>query len=125
MAVLDLFDFYSRCLVPLTPAPIVSRVLELVMSGGETTDDVAQVLSLDSELQHWVRLTVQRLGFERRGTKLVQAIILLGQNRIRDLIVGRSIERIFVPHEQSVLGKLFAEREKAKVEATAKAPPKE
>ena len=99
----DIFDFYRRCLVPLTPNPSVTKLLEALMAGGETTEDFAGILALDSELQHWVRLTVQRLGFAKRAAKLNQTITLLGQNHIRDLIIGRSIERSFIPRESTLL----------------------
>jgi len=111
---IDLFAFYSKCLVPLTPAPAVTRMLQAVMSGGETTEDFSSVLGLDSELQHWIRLTVQRLGFDRRVTKLDQMVTLLGQNRVRDLIIGRNIERAFVSPADTVLGKMKAKADKDK-----------
>ncbi len=111
---IDIADFYQKVLIPLQPAPEVSKILQLVMGGGETTDDFGQILALDAELQHWVRLTVQRLGFEKRVGKLGQAVVLLGQNRIRDLILGRHIERKFVPVDQTVLAKTLAEMQKAK-----------
>lgn len=120
---IDLFEFYSKCLVPVTPSPAVTRILEALMTGGETTEDFSQVLALDSELQHWIRLTVQRLGFDRRVTKLDQMVTLLGQNRVRDLIIGRNIERAFVKPADTVLGKMHAKMEKDKSEAAKKAPP--
>jgi HD-like signal output (HDOD) protein len=120
---IDMFDFYSKCLVPLTPPTSVNKILQVVMIGGETTEDFAQVLSVDTELQHWVRLTVQRLGFDKRAARVAQMIILLGQNRIRDLIIGRSIERNFVKNSDTLLAKLLAEREKTKAKEGA-APPK-
>jgi len=127
---LDIYDFYHRCLLPMTPHPAVIRIMELVMSGGETTDDFAQVLAKDSELQHWVRLTVQRLGFDKRSNKLDQMVTLLGQNRIRDLIIGRSIERSFVPADQTIYGKLLAQKAKENAQkqdaaAASKEAPKE
>lgn len=106
---MDLFDFYQKCLVPLTPHPAVCRIIEFVMAGGETTDDFAQILAVDAELQHWVRLTIQRLGFDKRNQKLDQMITLLGQNRVRNLIIGRNIERKFVKEQDSLLGKLAAQ----------------
>jgi HD-like signal output (HDOD) protein len=109
---IDLFVFYSKCLVPLTPSPAVSKILNVVMTGGETTDDFSQVLALDSELGHWIRLTVQRLGFDRRVTRLDQMVALLGQNRVRDLIIGRNIERAFLKPEQTILGKMMTKMEK-------------
>jgi HD-like signal output (HDOD) protein len=123
---LDILKFYEQVLVPLTPAPTVAKILEVTMSGAETTDDIANVLAKDTELQHWVRLTVQRLGFEKHSSKLLQATILLGQNRIRDLILGRAIERAFIPQDETILGKMMAEKAKAaSKEPAKKAEPKE
>jgi HD-like signal output (HDOD) protein len=120
---IDIADFYQKVLMPLSPAPEVSKILNLVMGGGETTEDFAQVLALDAELQQWVRLTVQRLGFEKRVGKLSQAVILLGQNRIRDLILGRHIERRFVPSDKTVLAKTIEDIKKAKEKEKSKNSP--
>ena len=120
---LDIFKFYEKCLIPLTPSAAVTKILQVVMTGGETTEDFAQILAMDAELQHWIRLTVQRLGFEKRASKLAQAIILLGQNRVRDLIIGRHIERSFVKPGDTLLAKLTAERDKARA-GKEPAPPK-
>ena len=114
MQEIDIGRFYEKVLQPLTPSPEVVKLIQLVMLGGETTEDFAQILSRDSELQHWVRITVQRLGFDKRVSKLGQAIILLGQNRIRDLIIGRQIERKFIKPGDTLLDKLKAEAAKAK-----------
>lgn len=113
---LNVFDFYLKCLLPLTPHPSVARILELVTGGGETTEDFSKIVALDSELQHWIRLTVSRLGFEKRINRIDQMVMMLGQNRIRDLIIGRHIERAFVPADQTLLTelKLKAEKEKEK-----------
>jgi HD-like signal output (HDOD) protein len=116
----DIVRFYEKCLVPMTPDPIISKALHLVMSGGETSEDFAKLLAMDTELQHWVRLTVQRLGFDKHASKLLQAIILLGQNRIRDLMIGRHLERTYYSTEESLLGKLLKEREMAKEESKNK-----
>jgi HD-like signal output (HDOD) protein len=122
MSEIDLFKFYTDVLVPVTPVTPVNRILEIVMQGGETNDDFAKLLALDSELQHWVRLTVQRLGFEKQASHLEQAITLLGQNRIRDLLIGRHIERAFVKPENTVMGKILAEQKKIAQEAALKNP---
>jgi HD-like signal output (HDOD) protein len=116
---LDVFKLYQDILIPLTPHPSVSKLLEAVMSGGESTDDVASIVALDPELQHWIRLTVQRLGFERQASKINQAVILLGQNRIRDFVIGRHIERKFISPENTIMGKLAAESAKSKKDAPA------
>lgn len=121
---LNVFDFYSRCLLPLTPQPSVSRILELVTIGGETTDDFAKVVALDSEVQHWIRLTVSRLGFDRRISKIDQMITMLGQNRIRDLIIGRHIERTFISGDKTLLGEMKAKQDKEKETKKEPAKPK-
>src|SRR5436190_634292 len=99
---MDLFDFYARLLLPLTPAPAVTKLLQLLMDGGETTDEIAKVVATDPELLHWLRLTVQRLGMEERAQRTQQIIVLLGQNRIRNLVIGRHIERAFVPEGKTL-----------------------
>ncbi len=111
---LNVFDFYYRCLSPLAPPQIVSDLLSQIMAGGETTEDIGKVLGQDPELTQWVRLTVQRTGFGSRAKTLGQLVTTMGQSRIRDLIVGRSIERRFVAASQSILGEMLA---KAKEEA--------
>ena len=116
---LQIFDLYERVLIPLTPPPAVVRIMELVMQGGETTEDFAKVLARDSELQYWIRLTVQRLGFDKRVSKLDQMITLLGQNRIRDLLIGRDIERRYVLPAETLRAKLLAQKEKASESGTA------
>ena len=75
---LDIFKFYKKCSIPLTPAPAASKLLHVVIRGGETKEDFTQLLAMDAELQHWIRLTVQRFGFDKRASELAQAIILLG-----------------------------------------------
>jgi HD-like signal output (HDOD) protein len=105
---LNLFDFYANCLIPLAPHSAVARILELVTSGGETTDDFTRVIARDTEVQHWIRLTVQRLGFDKRITRIDQMITLLGQDRIRDVIIGRHIERTYVAEDKTLLGELKA-----------------
>lgn len=108
---IDLFDFYKRCLLPLTPHPAVTKILKYVMSGGETTDDFAEVLHFDPELQHWARVTVQRMG--KGATKIEQVITLLGQDRIRDMVLGRYIERAFVKAEKSLVAQAASEAKSA------------
>jgi len=122
MSEIDLYKFYTDVLVPVTPVTPVNRILEIVMQGGETNEDFAKLLALDSELQHWVRLTVQRLGFEKQASHLDQAITLLGQNRIRDLLIGRHIERAFVKTENTVMGKILAEQKRIAKEFAEKSP---
>ncbi|MBS1985512.1 MAG: HDOD domain-containing protein [Bdellovibrionales bacterium] len=127
---LDVFAFYSRCLLPLTPHPSVNRILELVTGGGETTEDFGKIVALDAEVQHWIRLTVQRLGFDRRVQRIDQMVTLLGQNRVRDVIIGRHIERSFLLPENTLMGELHAklakDKDKDKKDAKkAKAEPAE
>jgi hypothetical protein len=115
---IDMITFYEKCLLPLTPHPAVSKILELTMVGGETTEDISKVVALDPELDHWIRLTVQRLGFDRlKG--LTQMITLLGQNRIRDMLIGRHIERTFIVPSDQIVAKL----KNAKKPDAAKNPP--
>ncbi|NCN26492.1 HDOD domain-containing protein [bacterium] len=97
---IDLFDFYKRCLIPLTPHPAVTKILNYIMAGGETTEDYAEVLQLDHELQRWARLTVQRRG--RKTKNLEQIVLILGQDRVRNMLIGRAIERAFVPAGESL-----------------------
>ncbi len=107
----------------MTPHAAVTRILQVVMAGGETNDDFSQILAHDAELQHWVRLTVHRLGFGRRIDKINEMVTLLGQNRVRDLIIGRHIERTFVPEPESVLAQLKARMEKEQRDRANKKPP--
>ncbi len=120
---LDMYDYYHRILIPLTPPAAVCKIMELIMSGGETTHDFSNVIARDTELQHWIRVTVQRMGFDKRAQKIDQMITLLGQDRIRDVIIGRSIERAFIKEEETLLGKLKAQaaKEAEKKEGSPKA----
>jgi hypothetical protein len=108
---IDLFDFYKRCLLPLTPHPAVTKILKYVMTGGETTNDFVEILHFDPEIQHWARVTVQRLG--KGANRLEQIITLLGQDRIRDMVIGRYIERAFVKPENSLVSKAKSESKPA------------
>jgi hypothetical protein len=123
---LNAFDFYARCLIRVTPDPSVHKILAVVTSGGETTEDFVQAVAQDVEVQHWLRITVTRLGFDKRISRLEQMITLIGQNRIRDLLLGRRIERAFVPPEQTIMHQLKnkAQKEQAEKAKAAPAPPK-
>lgn len=121
---LDVFKFYRDCLLPLTPPPVMNKVLNHIIIGGETTDDFAQILMRDQELQYWVRLTVQRMGYEKRLKNLSQIVALMGQDRIRDLIIGRHIERKFFTPEESILGLLLKKKEEDLAKAVKDKNPK-
>lgn len=99
---LDVLEFYSRTLLPLTMSSPILNLLMIISEGGEKTGDISQILMADVELHHWVRLTVQRMGFGARAKTLEQRVHLIGQDRIRDLIVARDIERKFVPKDKTL-----------------------
>lgn len=120
----DFYKFYSDVLIKVTPTPAVAKIMQIVMAGGETNDAFANLLANDAEIQHWVRLTVQRLGFEKQASKLEQAITLLGQSRIRDLLLGRHIERAFVKDDATILAKLLANPGGAAASIPGQEPPK-
>ena len=118
---LDIYRFYQRCLIPLTPAPAVTQILGHYLFGAETTDDFSKVIALDNEIQHWIRITVTRLGFHK-AKNLNQMVELLGQNRIRDVIIGRHLERQFVSADKSLLSASLGEKGQ---KAEAPPPPAE
>jgi len=113
---------YRDFLVPLTPSKEVSDVLGVVMLGGETTQDFADLISNDKELNEWIDITVQRSGRGARVTSLEYKVSMLGLNRVRNMIIGRNIERAVIPEIQSVLSLLLDERNKNKAKAKPSAP---
>ena len=117
---IDLFRFYEKVLVPLTPNPAVTRLLQLIVGGGETNEDFAQIISKDHELQLWVRTTCQRLGLLKRELKIDQMIGLLGQDRIRNFVIGRTIERAYVLEDQTLLAQIRKDDQANKSKAPAK-----
>jgi hypothetical protein len=119
---IELLDFYDKYLVPLTPEPKIQKLLSLLLSGAETTQAYSEILSQDPELFLWARLGAERMG--RLGSKNTRADSLVsihGQNRIRNLIIGRTLERKFIPEEDTLLGLL---KHKGN-DSTPKAPSKE
>lgn len=94
---------YSDYLLPLTPDEEVQGMLSLIMSGGETTADIAEILERDEEIRSWILLTLKRLGRASRDSNLEYTVSILGLNRVRNLILGRNLERALIPPEKSVL----------------------
>lgn len=94
---------YSDYLLLLTPNEEVQGMLSLIMSGGETTADIAEIVERDKEIRSWVLLTLKRLGRASRDSNLEYTVSILGLNRIRNLIVGRNLERALVGPENYVL----------------------
>lgn len=124
---LKLLDFYRDLMVPLTPGKEVSRILQTLMSGGETSHEYARVISSDIELQKWLRINASRIVLARRQQTVDHLISLLGVNRVRNMIIGRNIERGLVPPEKTLSAPLeeaykakLAEQEAAKAAAAAK-----
>lgn len=97
---------YGDYLLPMTPSEDVKGLLTLIMSGGETTADIAEILERDDEIRDWILLTLKRLGRASRDNNLDYTVSILGLNRVRNLIVGRNIERALVPEAEHVLNQL-------------------
>lgn len=120
---LNILNLYRDFLLPLTPSQEVSDILKVVMLGGETTHDFGEIIRRDPELKDWIEITVQRGGRVRANAGLDYAVSMLGINRVRNMIVGRSIERATIPPDKTLLALLLAEREKAQAKnKPAKAP---
>jgi len=96
----------------MTPEPAVAGILSVIMSGGETTQDMADVVARDPEISEWLKLTLSRMGRSGKNQSLEYMVSILGMNRVRNLVIGRHVERSLVSEENSVLGKLIAERSK-------------
>jgi hypothetical protein len=112
---IEVLDFYQKYLVPLTPEPDVQRLLGILLSGGETTHAYSEILARDQELFLWSKLAAERMGRGGKNLKPETLIPVHGQNRIRNLIIGRALERRFIPQEETLLGlsKLKAQGDKA------------
>lgn len=115
---LNVFEYYCKCLVPITPSAAVNKLVELIMHGAETSDDITRLVTLDQEILHWMRLTVQRLGMDKRAQKADQMVLLLGVNRVRDLIIGRHIERALANESETLLSEALAQANKEKKKDT-------
>jgi hypothetical protein len=109
---MNLLDLYRDFLLPMTPSKEISDLLSTVMSGGETTQDFANLIDSDPELKDWIDTTAQRIGRSSRSPSTEYKVSILGLNRVRNMIVGRHIERALVPEEQTQLALLLKEREK-------------
>ena len=109
---INVLELYRKYIVPMTPGKDVSDVLSVVMSGGETTQDLADVIAKDPELSEWLQITLKRMGRGGKNQSLEYIVSILGMNRIRNLIVGRHVERSLVAEEKTVLGYLLSERSK-------------
>ncbi len=110
---INVLELYRKFLVPMTPGPAVSTILNVVMSGGETTQDMAEVIARDPELAEWLRISLKRMGRGGKNQSLEYIVSIMGMNRVRNLIIGRHVERSLVAQENTIMGKLLAEREKA------------
>jgi HD-like signal output (HDOD) protein len=120
---LNILNMYRELLLPLTPSKEVADVLSVVMQGGETTQDIANLIARDAELKDWIDITVQRSGRGvRAGSSLEYKVSLLGLNRVRDMIVGRNIERALIPEDKTILALMLEERNKAKAKNKAGSP---
>lgn len=120
---LNILNMYRELLLPLTPSKEVSDVLSVVMQGGETTQDIANLIARDAELKDWINITVQRSGRGvRADSSLEYKVSLLGLNRVRNMIVGRNIERALIPEDKTILALMLEERNKAKAKDKAGSP---
>jgi HD-like signal output (HDOD) protein len=109
---IQLLDLYRDFLLPLTPSKAVSDLLSVIMTGGETTQDLARAIERDAEINGWVQIAAQRIGKSSRVTTLEHKVSLLGLNRVRNMLVGRHIERAIVPENKTLLALIQEEREK-------------
>ncbi len=103
---LKILEFYRDLLLPLTPGREVSQILQTLMSGGETTQEYARVISTDPELQKWLRINASRMSLARRQITADHLISLLGVNRVRNMIIGRNIERSLISPEKTLIAPL-------------------
>lgn len=109
---IQLLDLYRDFLLPLTPSKAVSDLLSVIMTGGETTQDFAGAVERDAEINEWVQIAAQRIAKSSRVTTLEYKVSVLGLNRIRNMIVGRHIERAIVPEDKTLLALIQQERDK-------------
>ncbi len=109
---IQLLDLYRDFLLPLTPSKAVSDLLSVIMTGGETTQDLARAIERDAEINEWVQIAAQRIAKSSRVTTLEHKVSLLGLNRVRNMLVGRHIERAIVPENKTLLALIQEEREK-------------
>ncbi len=112
MAIKSVHEFYSEALVPLSPRAELVPLLKAIINCGETTRDFVWALRNDQDLQSWLRQTVMTMGFDTQKLGLEQVIALIGQNKVRDILLGRSIERSFVTAEETIMGKHYKGKKK-------------
>lgn len=108
----SVYEFYQQALVPLSPKPELIPLLKAVMNCGETTKDFVWALRNDHELQGWLRHTVMAMGFDPKTSGLEQIITLIGQNKVRDILLGRSIEQTFVDPSETLMSRHFKGKKK-------------
>lgn len=99
-----MLDFYQKYLVPLTPEPKIQKLLTVLLSGAETTQAYSEIISADPELFLWSKLAAERAGRGGKNVRVDSLIAIHGQNRIRNLILGRALERKFIPDDETLLG---------------------
>lgn len=109
---IQLLDLYRDFLLPLTPSKAVSNLLVVIMTGGETTQDFASAVESDAEINEWVQIAAQRIAKSSRVTSTEYKVSVLGLNRLRNMIIGRHIERAVVPDDKTLLALILQEREK-------------
>ena len=123
MAIKGVNEFYSEALVPLTPRPELVPLLKAIINCGETTKDFVWALRNDHDLQAWLRLTVATLGFEAQKLGLEQVITMMGQTKVRDILLGRSLEHSFVSKDDTLMAKHGGgAKKKAPAPGTEEAP---
>ncbi|MEO5667886.1 MAG: HDOD domain-containing protein [Bdellovibrionota bacterium] len=129
---IDLLNLYRDFLLPLTPNKAVSDLLDVIMTGGETTQDFAGAVEKDAEISEWVKVSSQRIVKNARSSSTMEyKVSVLGLNRVRNMLVGRHIERAIVPENKTLLALMIQEREKNKdpskkpKDASATAPEEE
>lgn len=105
MAIKGVYELYLNALVPLSPRSELVPLLKAVINCGETTKDFVWALRNDVELQGWLRHAVAAMGFETKTQGLEQVITLIGQDKVRDILLGRSIEAAFTPREETLMVK--------------------
>lgn len=105
MTIKSVYELYLQALVPLSPKSELVPLLKAVLNCGETTKDFVWALRNDHELQGWLRHTVVAMGFESKNLGLEQIITLMGQDKVRDILLGRSIEEAFTPASETLMAK--------------------
>ncbi|HVJ65552.1 MAG TPA: HDOD domain-containing protein [Bdellovibrionota bacterium] len=112
MSIKSVNDFYSEALLPLSPRPELVPLLKAIINCGETTRDFVWALRNDRDLQKWLRQTVVAMGFETQKLGLEQVITLIGQDKVRDILLGRAIEQAFVPESETLMARHYKGKKK-------------